>query len=142
MTQLLPLRRVLPGVLPLALALCSAPGTNACEKSACEKSPCTTSTPVAGEPDVGAMASVSPSTPALVLELAAQRPGPDLKARTGESPATTWRMLAKAAGPAAPAGPGVSGRARDQARARPQAAGDGPWGGPAAPHAGTRSPLN
>src|SRR5947207_14458199 len=81
MTLLLPLRRVLPGVLPLALALCSAPGTNACEKSACEKSAstnssCTTSTPLAGEPDVGAMASASPSNPALVLELAAQSPGP------------------------------------------------------------------
>ena len=84
----LPLRRVLPGILPLALALCSAPRIEACDKDKTTTS--TTTTPVVGEPDVGAMAA-APIPPVTILELIAQHPAPDTRTRGSDlQPTGRW----------------------------------------------------
>jgi hypothetical protein len=120
----LPLRRVLPGILPLALALCCTQRVEACDKD--KAGICTSTTPVSGEPDVGAMATSAVPT-VTILEMMTQHATPETRARAIDLPVTGhWAVpraaTAKPTRGAQAATPAPPPRVTPATRTRPDAA--------------------
>jgi hypothetical protein len=144
------MRRVLPGILPLAMAFCSAARIEACDKD--KATTCTNTTPVAGEPDVGAIAT-APVPTVTILELMSQHSATDTRVRAIDPQASARWVVPKATttkpargaqagataaarvtpapqGPQGPKGRSDAGRPADRAPAASGTSGARPGAGP------------